>query len=164
MLTLKIRVVTVRIVGWGRQGIWAKEFTYSGRERGEGGMSGFGNIALDHVREVQMSHRQLDLESGGRGRLESKTYSGVIMHIGGSWSIWCPKHHCGDEQPATLLLLCDGWARGGWGRASLIITAEQPEPFILGGSQVILVGTDTVFSLFWKAFPETNSGYDNYAG
>lgn len=35
-------------------------------------------------REVQMSHRQLDLESGGRGRLESKTYSGVIMHIGGS--------------------------------------------------------------------------------
>lgn len=92
------------------------------------------------------------------------THLGVIRHIGGSWSIWCPKHHFGDEQPATLLLLCDGWARGGRERASLIITAEQLEPFILGGSQVILINTDTVFSSFWKAFPETNSGYDNYAG
>lgn len=50
------------------------------------------------------------------------------------------------------------------GGASLIITAEQLEPFILGGSQIILVGTDVVFSLFWKAFPETNSGYNYDAG
>lgn len=68
------------------------------------------------------------------------------------------------SQQPTLLLLSDGGAGGGRGRASVIITAEQLEPFILGGSQIILGGTDTVFSLFWKAFPETNSGYDNYAG
>lgn len=167
MLTLEIGLwVTVRIVGWVRQRIWAKEFIYSRKERGEDGRPGLGDIALESLEgspSVPWA-AWFGVWGRGRGRPALKAYLGVIMHIGGSWSIWCPKHHFGDEQPAGLLLLCDGWARGGWGRASLIITAEQLEPFILGGSQVIPVGTDAVFSLSWKAFPETNSGCNHYAG
>lgn len=34
------------------------------------------------------------------------------------------------------------------GGVSLIISAEQLEPFILGGSPIILVGTDTGFRCF----------------
>jgi hypothetical protein len=160
--------MTRRIMGLITGGIWAKGVflvTKKGRW-----LIWFGDdTALASYRKVQMSNGQSRawfgvLRTGGRKTTFGATHSGVIMHIGGSWSIWCPKHHFGDQQLATLLLLCEGWAGGGWGRASLIITAEQLEPFILGGSHLVLWAQTLCFPWFWKAFPETNSGYNNYAG
>ena len=50
--------------------------------------------------------------------------------------------------------------------ANLIITAEQLETHPQGGagSHLVLWAQTLCFPRFWKAFPETNFGYDNYAG
>lgn len=105
---------------------------------------------------VRMSNGQLRSGESGERRRKSwlgDTHRGVIRHIGGSWRTWCPKHHFGDEQPATLLLLCDGWARGGWGRASLIITASSWSLSSLGGAKSSLWAQTLCFPYSGRHFP-----------
>lgn len=148
----------------------SKGFLCGWRHR-RSGRFGIRRITLeipDKGPKVQSATVEPALESWGWGR-ETRfrdTHLGVIMYIGGGWSIWCPKYYSGDQRPATLLLLYKGWAGGGWRGhmgANLIITAEQLETLTLGGSHLVLWAQTLCFPWFWKAFPETNSGYDNYA-